>query len=516
MKVEIFQKEIADGVADLVQTRSVAHCVGEVRPQEKTPRLLEDFMESDIPDSFKEVASINDFDVYPTLSLLVSSVWNENDTIFLPSEIAMAKDTPVHKPDNLNHNENLIVGHSTASRLVDDQLNELEYYDGQSMVHILTDGVIYKYWENPKRKAMVDELIQKIESGEKSVSMECLMPAFDYAVGESDDYVVVPRNEDTAYLTKYLRAYKGKGVCKEGEHAGKRIGRVPRNLVFSGKGYVDNPANKMSRFLIPVRTDMGKPKEYSPDLNALASSINDDDGVRVNNNNGEAQPNSNNNQPNYEEYAMKELIEQLNAQVAELKKQLDERDKTIAEFDTATYKKQIDELTVDRDEAKAELEAIKAKFEEDQKEIQKSKAEVEGKVEELDKQVAELAKEKEELEKQIAEAQAEQLRANRVATLVDGGLDKEEATKKVETFASLNDEQFTEVANVIIDSIKASDSEEDSEESDEDKDKETAGQIEDDLDKDSAGTSLPGGQGEDEDVDERQEIFAALASKMAK
>jgi predicted Zn-dependent protease len=52
---------------------------------------------------------------------------------------------------------------------------------------------------------------------------------------------VVARNQDTASLTKHLRQYGGTG--KYNDFA---IGRVLRNITFSGKGLVENPANEES------------------------------------------------------------------------------------------------------------------------------------------------------------------------------------------------------------------------------------------------------------------------------
>ena len=70
--------------------------------------------------------------------------------------------------------------------------------------------------------------------------MECFFTGFDYGLidQKTGDYKVLSRNNDTAYLSKHLRAYGGTG-----EHEGYKIGRVLRNITFSGKGFVDRPAN---------------------------------------------------------------------------------------------------------------------------------------------------------------------------------------------------------------------------------------------------------------------------------
>jgi hypothetical protein len=55
---------------------------------------------------------------------------------------------------------------------------------------------------------------------------------------------VVARNETSAFLTKHLRVYGGKG-----EYEGHKIGRLLRNISFSGKGLVNKPANPRSIIL---------------------------------------------------------------------------------------------------------------------------------------------------------------------------------------------------------------------------------------------------------------------------
>jgi hypothetical protein len=75
--------------------------------------------------------------------------------------------------------------------------------------------------------------------------MECLFPAFDYAMISPDgEKSILERNEASAFLTKHLRAYGG-----EGEYNNYRVGRMLRNLSFSGKGLVSNPANPESLIL---------------------------------------------------------------------------------------------------------------------------------------------------------------------------------------------------------------------------------------------------------------------------
>lgn len=174
---------------------------------------------------------------------MVSSVWNLNDDIFTPEEIAAAKDTPANKPSNANHEETVIIGHIMASMVVDANLNPVAVGEQlPDLIHLITKNVIYRTWSDEKYKEMVEDIISSIDKGEKYVSMECGFTDFDYGLMAEDGSVsIIPRNDESSFLSKSLRCYGG-----EGKYEGYRVGRVLRNITFIGKGYVDNPANPSS------------------------------------------------------------------------------------------------------------------------------------------------------------------------------------------------------------------------------------------------------------------------------
>ena len=89
--------------------------------------------------------------------------------------------------------------------------------------------------------------------------MECFFKGFDYGLfnSETGEYKVLARNEETAFLTKYLRAYGG-----DGKHQNYKLGRVLRNITFSGKGFVDKPANPDS--VIFTKNDFSKISTKKP------------------------------------------------------------------------------------------------------------------------------------------------------------------------------------------------------------------------------------------------------------
>ena len=75
--------------------------------------------------------------------------------------------------------------------------------------------------------------------------MECLFPDFDYALAKQNgETKIVKRDEASAFLTKHLRSYGGDGIYED-----YKVGRLLRNLSFSGKGLVSKPANPRSVIL---------------------------------------------------------------------------------------------------------------------------------------------------------------------------------------------------------------------------------------------------------------------------
>ena len=111
--------------------------------------------------------------------------------------------------------------------------------------NIITNAVIYKSWSDIEQRERVNTLIDEIQEGKWFVSMECLFPNFDYALIDSQgDTKIIERSEASAFLTKHLRAYGGSGLYED-----YKVGRLLRNISFSGKGLVSKPANPRSVIL---------------------------------------------------------------------------------------------------------------------------------------------------------------------------------------------------------------------------------------------------------------------------
>ena len=237
--MHIFDQEKIDGLeAQLSSSASISYaCIAEPIVHKS----------EDIKKNIHSLASFSDDDLYYVQSILVSSSWNKNDDIFDKKEVWIAKNTPEDKPTNLEHDENIIIGHITSNwpiteeGILIDENTEVE--DLPEKYHILTGSVIYKSFTNPELKDRSEKLIAEIQDGTKYVSMECFFKGFDYGLIEKNTgtYKILSRNNETAYLSKYLRSYGGLG-----EHENYKIGRVLRNITFSGKGFVDRPANQDS------------------------------------------------------------------------------------------------------------------------------------------------------------------------------------------------------------------------------------------------------------------------------
>jgi hypothetical protein len=237
--MHIFEQEKLDGLTEQLSASASITYASVAEPYTQTQSAQYKNLHS--------IASYNDSDLYYVQSILVSSSWNKNDDIFDKAEVWKARNTPEHKPTNLEHNEDIIIGHIISNWPITDD-GELipestEISDLPNKYHILTGSVIYTGFSNPELRDRSAKLIAEIENGTKYVSMECFFKGFDYGVlnHKTNEYKILARNEATAYLTKFLKAYGGNG-----QHDDYKIGRVLRGITFTGKGFVDRPANSDS------------------------------------------------------------------------------------------------------------------------------------------------------------------------------------------------------------------------------------------------------------------------------
>lgn len=420
--MQIFSNEISDGLQDkITAANSIAYaCVAEPCVGGSTHQLK----------NIKSLASFNDNDLYYVQSILVSSSWNKNDDIFDKAEIWLAKNTPEDKPTNLEHDESIIIGHITSNWPITDNGDLLDQdtaiSDLPEKYHILTGSVIYRGFSNPVLRDRAEKLIAEIEAGTKYVSMECFFKGFDYGLTDkaSGQYKVLARNEETAYLTKFLRAYGGMG-----EHENYKIGRVLRNITFSGKGFVDKPANLDSIIFTKNLIHQNKNQFDMEKINDFNKS-----GVFISQSSTQSENNT----------------MSLENDIAEIKTKL-EANESVEALEAANLKLQSDLTALAENEAsaKAELEKtisdLKSALSEKETEIQSKDQTIAEKLQQLEaaNEIIAAYKSKEE------EMMKKEKKMKRVAALVEAGLDNDTANSTAEKFETMSDESFEAMAAVF-------------------------------------------------------------------
>ena len=406
--MKIYKQEIDDGLQEaLAKNNTLAWCsVAETYKPSAT------FKSSALD---KLIAENQDqMDLYYLKSILVSTGWNKNDDVFDPKETWAAKDTPEDKPFNFMHNEKDIIGHITGNVAVDFDGAELDATgESPKQFNILTTSVIYTEWSDSEQRDRMNKIIAEIEDGKWFVSMECLFPNFDYALLDgSGQTSVVPRNEASAFLTKHLRSYGGNGI-----YDNYRVGRLLRNLSFSGKGLVSKPANPRSVILDGNKTfDESEAKTIT--ISSLKESKMSDSDKQITDLRAELAE---------AKAANKELQEQVTAG------QQEELQGKIAELETSLAAKQdeVDKLT----ESVASLSSEKVTSAESMKE--------------LEEKLSALADDLSSKEEALAAMQQKEIAAQRKLQLEEIGFEGEEAVATLEQFSELDDATFEQIIAVM-------------------------------------------------------------------
>ena len=421
--MKIFEQEKLDGLEEQIKASANFTYACQVEPSHEPKNKKE----------IKSLAGLEDKDLYYTQSILVSTDWNKNDDIFDKAEVWKAKETPLHKPTNIEHQESQIVGHIvsnwpiTKEGVIIDKDTPVENLPDK--FDVLTASVIYKGFTDPELNERCQKLISEIESGTKYVSMECFFSGFDYGLVDKStgEFKVLARTEETSFLTKHLRSYGGIG-----EYENHRIGRILRNITFSGKGFVNKPANPDSIIL---------QKDEFKFLSEDKKEENENKGVFSNQANiQEANMSSENLNTNNKVEAMNDCTElvkeayaardEFKAQASELETSLKSEQEALAEL----------KATLETLEAE-KLEAMKMADEEKKKNkdaMEKMKAELDAANE-----VLAAYKSKEE------EMKKKEKNMKRMASLIEVGVDNEAAATEVEKFESLADEAFDNMVSLL-------------------------------------------------------------------
>lgn len=432
-QIQVFKAEQEAGLEHAIKsTAAIAyHTPVLLDKKDKISNLQDITSLKDIPNL--TMAASDDQDVYKVYSVLVTTSWNKNDDVFDKSEVWAAKNTPKYKPTNIEHDERQIVGGIIDSWAVDNKFllmdEKVDTNDLPDHYHIVVASVIYRQWQDPAYQKRSSDLISQIEAGQKYVSMECLFHGFDYAIVDPDgEHHVVARNEDSAFLTSHLRSYGGKGVYQD-----HQVGRLLRNITFSGKGFVAKPANPESIifndskvFEFQAASECSK-KMFS-DKNGVIESIEACDNKFVN---------------TQESFDMSNDI--LNDQVKDLKEALElaqasnkELSDKLATANVEKYEITISELTEAATASSEKIEKIEAELDE-----------ASTKIEALTSDLEEKSVALENADATISEMEAAKKKRVREDSLTDAGLSPEEAAAKMELFGDLSDDQFEALAKTL-------------------------------------------------------------------
>ena len=386
--MKIYEQEINDGLGEAIASSTSIAC--------ESMALVSDSSSCDIAtllNKIKADANPDQIDLFYIKSVLVSTGWNKNDDVFSPAETYAARNTPEDKQFNFMHNENDIIGHITGSYVVDKDGNRVEAEEAPQQFDIIAEAVLYNSWTDPDNRERMQKIISEIQEGKWYVSMECLFAGFDYAVtGADGNSKVLARSDETSFLTKHLRAYGGSG-----EYQGHKIGRSLKQISFSGKGLVAKPANPRSVILNASKAS---------DQQIVLQDLKQGD-IDMSNEN---------------------LLEQ---QIADLKSEL----ATAKEALEASQAKESQEALASLEQVVAAKEAEVASLQEELKTVAEKVAELEGSLAAKDKDMDEKMEELRKMKK------AEKAR-KRMASLIDLGLEEEEAEESVASYEEFDDAAF--------------------------------------------------------------------------
>ena len=448
MSIEIYKAEIDAGLArELEFNSSIAYSSLAIpyspstEEQEKAKSLLLATGGKSNPDQF---------DLYYLNSVLVSSGWNKNDDVFDLRETWSARKTPEDKQFNFMHDESDIIGHITANMAVDvtgaEISDETDIDNLPEKFDIVTSAVLYNSWSDPERQERMKTIIEEIEAGKWFVSMECLFRGFDYAAISPDgNHKIIARNEDSAFLTKHLRSYGGGG-----EYEGYKLGRLLRNIAFSGKGLVSNPANPKSVILT-----------NDPFRGSKAYSITD--------------------------FSIRENIAMASEDIL-LQKRIDELTADLLETKQGAESLKEEMEVKKSEEIQLKVDAFKldiAEFETTNKQLSASLAQSEEKITELEKTLSSKEEELSEALSKIETHEAEVKLMARKSALVDAGVSEETIEETLTKFADTEDAVFDEIV-ALLSKVQSDETDETEEASEEITEAKVAEEVEADVDEDEA------------------------------
>lgn len=413
LQIPIYKAELEDGIAELITANASLSYITKASVKEGGPKPFDEKQHT-FPaiQNFVKAANQNQIDLYYLNDIMVSCNWNDNDDVFIKEEVWPARATCVDKPFNLEHSPREIIGHTTEQFAVASDGSIIADNSSLDSVpddfDVLNNTVIYRFHQDKEYKEKIDTIIGEISEGNKwSVSMEAIFSNYDYAIQDGNDTVIIARKSDTAFLSKFLKAYKGKG-----DYKGKKIGRVLKNITFCGKGLTDNPANRKSLIKGMEHFTVNAQKNYSTFASLGYINLNEGDNEMT-------------------EVELKAKVSELESTLAKVKLEgevaLKAKSDKVAEVE-ATLVKTNENLT-----------SVASKLTESEKNLNEAKSALENKVKEFDA----LNEKHTKASAELAKIETENRKVNRISTMVDSlKMNKDSAVELYESLASLNDESF--------------------------------------------------------------------------
>lgn len=401
--------KITKGLLSDIRSKACDEC------DEDDPRLVEKLSPTE---SFFN----NNGDIAWLPAILASTVWNKNDDVFTPKEMAKGATTPVLKPVNWMHNadvkKNEIIGVINSSILIDDEYNLVSpesVVTDDHKLHIAVGMILWAQMFPTYTKTIQEGLKEK----KMFVSMECWVPTFGYALQapNSNQIILLDRDASTAGLTKYLRWVKGPGkVTINGLEY--RIGRWIKNPTFAGVGYVYRPANPES---VPLLDSLQLPAASS--FKAAASTDFEESGVLLLDSDSKGEN-------------MKDDKVMCACNVASIQAELD-----AAKAALEAAKSEVAKAAADAAEAKMKFEASMKDMEDKAKSAEAKAAEAEAKVVSAQAESTAVATAKAEIEaKYVAMVKVENGRT-RVAKIAQF-IEVDDPAKAVAEFGEMTEDQF--------------------------------------------------------------------------
>ncbi len=411
MTIKIYQKEIQDGIGELIKsTASVAYCSEATLHKEGSETANKIVSDKQILD--KILAENKDqVDLYYLESVLVSTGWNKNDDVFVNKATWNARNTPEDKQFNFMHNENDIIGHITGSYVLtkDGQAVADDTDEAPEDFDIITQAVLYNSWTDAENRSRMGKIISEIEEGKWYVSMECLFAGFDYAlIGPDGVAKVLARDDNSSFLSKHLRSYGGSG-----EYEGYKIGRALSNIAFSGKGLVEKPANPRS-VILNKSTAQFNVEERNNQL--LIGDIN----------------------MSADQSLLEKQLAEVQTQLSEAKNENEAIKAKIEEAKDKEFASTIEAFQTQAEESKATIDELNEKI----KSTQARVAELEDALATSQNELSEALQTVEDMNKQ---AKAEQ----RKTALIEAGISQEDVDESLASFESLEDEAFDSVIALL-------------------------------------------------------------------